>query len=124
MMGRADSHMSPTTAPDRVPCINPRCRRTAPRRPGDGQDARCICPKCWKVLPPRLRARHKQLSRVTRRLHRALDRGRYRERAPLWIKTEQHLWDAWGRWNSEVSHYFREPDRPIGLEAFMEETGL
>lgn len=114
------------TAPSRIPCINPRCRRTAPAEkyePGE----EIICRTCFKLLPAavaaRYRALHKRERRLLRLVEKAITRGKIGEPRVLRLQgTIQGLrlknWQA-------MRAYFQEPgDKPVGLDAFLEEMGL
>lgn len=105
------------TKPGRIPCINPKCRRTAK---DDGLNTQICCHKCWKLLPVHLTRRYKTL------------RCLYRSRERLCTRTDNHtnrinlircekLCDAnWRR----IWDYFNRPKAPEGLERFLEEQRL
>lgn len=103
------------TTPVRLHCIRPGCRRTAPSEKYDAGDE-IVCAKCWRAfVPARLRHRYKMLNakiRVAGRLgipdHAAIDRLE-RMRTMNWYAIRRALIGS---------------DRPAGLAAFLEGTGL
>lgn len=111
--------------PGRIPCLNPRCRRTAPADkypPG----TEIICGKCFRNLPKALKERHRRHERRYRKLRRAYRRREVRGTLPGLVggrfgHTACKVLDAsWVR----IRRYYREPERPHGLDAFLEEAGL
>jgi len=116
----------------RAPCLNPRCRRTF-RCEHEGETV--ICRKCWMLLPMAVRQRDKQLRRRLRLIKRMFEKGTdYRRRgrhfgAPhrgtpqaytMGVKFDR-LWDRhWAR----VRSFFLAPEKPVGLDTFLEELGL
>ncbi|MEH7904063.1 hypothetical protein V7794_22975 [Rhizobium laguerreae] len=110
----------------RIPCLNPNCRRTAAaeRYPGSSH---IICGKCWKQLPARTRARHKQLNARSRLLFRLSRKSRYGDalRRTQWQRIERHFDNAWIRLNQIIIRYFTATEQPpVGLEDFLKENGL
>lgn len=110
---------------ERVPCLNPRCRRTAPRdKYGDSMEI--VCGKCWKLLPQAVRDRYRALRRRERRLLRRIDR--LVARKAISGAQVERLRDGMSRacnrnWH-DIRSCFLAPARPIGLDAFLEEAGL
>lgn len=112
-------------APDRIKCLNPRCRRTAARaKYPDCTDI--ICQKCWKVVPQHLRDTNRRLDlrerRVLRQIERRVAAGTIARRTILSLQMSfrcrrEDNWDA-------IRKYFTEPEAPIGLEGFLKEIGL
>jgi len=109
----------------RIPCINPSCRRTAPAdsyEPGE----EIICRGCWRLLPPDLAARWKRFNRRERRLIRRIERRVARNEIPagrvrvIGVRMEARRAVIW----SEICAAFRSPEKPVGLDAFLRETGL
>lgn len=107
---------------DRIPCINPSCRRTAKR--DNEHEQEIICGKCFRALPISIRTRRKQLDRRNRKLDRLAKRRAF-----------QGDWDQWGRvgrlfdaaWEanwSAIRAYFQPGERPEGLGSFLEDMGL
>jgi hypothetical protein len=111
---------------DRIPCLNPRCRRTAPREKYGRWAEEIICGKCWRALPPAMRDRNRQLERRDRRLKRMVSRrlaaGTLERAAAAEIGNEltQALDENW----SAIRKYYLEPKVPVGLEGFLAEIGL
>ncbi|RWH31598.1 hypothetical protein [Mesorhizobium sp.] len=117
---------------DRTPCLNPSCRRTFKR---EHEDETIVCGKCWKLLPMPVRQRYKQLRRRMKlikrmdakgpdfrrrgRKHGAPDRG-----APqaftMGAKFDR-LWDRHWDW---IRAFYLTPEKPAGLDSFLEEIGL
>lgn len=113
------------TKPDRIPCINPRCGRTAPADKYD-PGSEIICGRCFRALPPRLRRAyriHKQREkRVLRRIDRRIAEG------TISAETVERLRRAFERAGTRVWNDIRAavvaPDRPAGLDTFLEEMRL
>lgn len=117
---------------DRIPCLNPRCRRTFKR---EHDDETAVCGKCWKLLPVTVRDRYKQLrrrSRVIDRLEAKGDAHRRRGRRhgqpdkgvpQSYTMRWQHdrLWRRLWDW---IEAFYLRPERPAGIESFLEEIGL
>jgi len=111
------------TSADRIPCLNPRCRRTAPsaRHPDCTE---IVCGKCWRLLPKAMRARYAALNRRNRRLDRLALKPRYGNRGPQWARLVG-LMDAAQRRNwRAIRAFFLAPALPEGLETFLEEMGM
>lgn len=98
---------------DRIPCINPRCGRTWPAEKCSGSEV--ICSKCF-ALQPDLRARYRRLSKLLRHSRRYPQKW-----TPQKLERLYDLFDA--NW-SKLKMSFLMPDRPIGLDVFLEEMGL
>lgn len=110
---------------DRIPCLVPGCRRTAPRK--KFPDAvELICGKHFRMLPKAVRDRRRDLKRRARRLERYMDRevakGRMTEggRRVLQEAMERDLDAIW----EKMRAYFLAPEKPVGLESVLEELGL
>lgn len=105
----------------RIPCINPSCRRTAPAEKFPGQEI--VCGKCWKLLPKAMTERYRQLRRARRRLER-LARNRVRKGGTVpetfGATLDRALQRNWG----EIHNYFVAPEKPVGLDTFLEEMGM
>ena len=103
------------TAPGRIPCIKPGCRRTAPlEKYGEGVDI--VCGKCWRAfVPARLKHRHKKLNAWLRRL------GRKRTPDPVKIDRVEGLHEM--NWRA-IRRALIGSRKPAGLDVFLEETGL
>lgn len=110
---------------DRIPCINPRCRRTAPAEkyePGE----EIICRGCFKLLPKSVADRYKALNKRERRVLRQVERriakgeitaDKVRVLEAAFSRLRYENWQA-------MRAFFRPVDKPEGLDAFLEEVGL
>lgn len=112
------------TKPDRTPCINPSCRRTAPR---DADDAEIICGRCFRALPAKLRDRFKQLRRREKMLLRLIDKriakGTVQVETIKLIEGRMRR-DFEANWQA-IRTYFRSASgSPVGLDGFLREIGL
>lgn len=106
---------------DRIPCLNPNCRRTEAQDKFPGSTG-IICGKCWKALPDRMRRRWKQLKARWKKIERAM-----RKRStpgPVWNRIVDRLDAAWTRLEADIRHYFTASEKPIGIEDFLKENGL
>jgi hypothetical protein len=113
------------TAPGRIPCVNPRCRRTASREKHPDWNV-MICRKCWRALPTSITQRIRELERRGRRLQtlikRRFRRGTLSSDTAIGLgdRIDELLREQW----SKVERYYVRPDKPAGLEGFLEEVGL
>lgn len=105
---------------DRIPCINPRCRRAAPANkyePG----VEIVCRGCWRLLPRHLTDPYKRLAKLRRkmvRLARKPDRAAQAEGLLLTIERAQDRnWQA-------IRGSLLGPAEPAGLGRFLEEMGF
>lgn len=105
---------------ERIPCINPPCRRTAPAEkyePG----AEIVCRGCWRLLPRHLTGAYKRLATLHRkmvRLARKPDRAAQAESLLLTIERAQaRNWQA-------IRGSFLAPAEPAGLTRFLDEMGF
>lgn len=110
---------------DRIPCLNPRCRRTAPRaRYPDCEEI--ICGKCYRTLPRDVRERLRTLERYERRICRLTQRRLAAgtlspdDAARIGERIMGQLAQQW----EEIKRRFLAPDQPAGLENFLAEMGL
>lgn len=106
----------------RTHCINPRCNRTgaADKFPGE-----MVCGKCFRTLPAEVRKKHRDYWREIRKWERRIVRTDdhlkiVKMNNIVWRLT--HLLNR--HWESEVRPRFLSPDRPEGLDAFLEEVGF
>lgn len=107
----------------RIPCINPRCRRTAAQDKFPDSDE-IICGKCFRVLPASLQRRHRTYWRRVTKLRRLLRRRDMLSRTvqlcrmgDLNDRSGHRVWLA-------IRAYFAPIDKPAGLDSFLEEVGL
>ena len=110
--------------PDRIPCINPRCRRTAARDKFPHSNE-IICGKCFRTLPVAAQREHRRLWREIRKWERRITRTSddivaNRIRRVLDRKSAQLN----RHWDSDIEPQFLAPQKPAGLDAFFEEAGL
>jgi hypothetical protein len=116
----------------RTPCINPRCRRTF-KQEHEGQTV--VCRKCWNLLPQAVRNRYKQLRRRMRLIERMDAKGvGYRrlgrkygqpgKGAPQAYMMRLKFDRAWERLWTGINAFYSAPERPLGLETFLQEAGL
>ncbi|MGS1095821.1 hypothetical protein ACVCNR_14685 [Aquamicrobium terrae] len=106
----------------RTSCINPRCNRTY-KQEHEGQEV--ICGKCFRSLPDAVRTNHRRYWRE----YRKWDRRIKRTRDELKILHMRVIRDRFGtmidcHWDAEIKPYFLSPEKPEGLDAFLEEVGL
>lgn len=109
-------------AGDRTPCINPRCRRTF-KREHEGEEV--ICGKCFRMLPEAVRKEHRgywnEIRKWDRRMARTSDQlkiVRMREiREHVANKVHTH-------WATHIKAPLLTPEKPEGLDTFLEEVGL
>lgn len=107
---------------DRVPCINPHCRRTFKREHASEE---IICGKCFRLLPEAVRKEHRGFWREIRKWDRRIARTsdglkivRMRAiRDRISSKLSTH-------WDAHIKGPLLAPDRPAGLDTFLEEVGL
>ncbi|MBO3760398.1 hypothetical protein [Ciceribacter sp. L1K22] len=110
---------------NRLPCINPRCRRTAAAEKYPGSDE-IICNGCYKSLPPALRQRWKTLTGRNRKLNRLHKKGAYRvpERNRQWWRISIRYDRAWTAFWLSLKLYFNQSETPVGIEDFLKENGI
>ncbi|EHK57727.1 hypothetical protein [Allomesorhizobium alhagi] len=107
---------------DRIRCINPRCRRTFAAGKHSGE---IICGKCFRILPEATRKEHRgywrEIRKWDRRITRTGDEIKVRRmravRDTLSVRLNLH-------WDTYIKALFLAPDKPEGLDAFLEELGM
>lgn len=110
------------TKPGRIPCLNPRCRRTADAAKFPPRTD-IICGRCWKRVPPELKNLIKRQRSLMRRIERRQQRLRNSPSNDVAIL--KRLRDRNHQTWSQVRDYFAEPSgEPEGLSQFLEESGL
>ena len=109
----------------RIPCVNPRCRRTAPADRHE-PDSEIVCGKCWRLLPKRLTTRYRALVKREKRLLRLVEKAIARRRIDAGrLERLHHAIGMLRRHNwSEIRRFFLSPEQPEGLAAFLEEAPL
>lgn len=109
----------------RIPCLNPRCRRTADAAKYAPAEEIC-CGKCFRSLPQCMRDRHRTLKRRDRRLQKRI--AVRLARRDIQRSTIERLHDTLDRAFHEnwqrIRNYFIAPVRPVGLDGFLQEIGL
>lgn len=107
--------------PGRTPCINPRCNRTADRAKFPDE---MICAKCFKSLPAEIKADYRnawrQYNLHCRRISRTSDELKLKK-----LHAKQGFWAmacdrAWWR----IRDHVITPDKPEGLDNFMQDIGI
>ncbi|MCO5085103.1 MAG: hypothetical protein M9939_26495 [Mesorhizobium sp.] len=107
---------------DRRPCINPRCRRTFKADDGSSET---ICGKCFRMLPEATRKEHRTYWREIRKWDRRVARTSDALKLPTMHRIRERLSDRLNRhWDAEIKAPFVTPEKPEGLDAFLEEVGL
>lgn len=106
---------------DRTPCINPRCRRTFKRQ---HQDEETICGKCFRALPVELRSEFKRCWREYRKWGRRITRTSDELKIARMQNTRTYWADGINRSWDRIRSSVITPEKPDGLDAFLEEVGL
>lgn len=106
----------------RNPCINPRCGRTF--KADDGSDE-VVCGKCFRTLPEAVRSEHRrywrEIRKWDRRILRTADNFKVNRMAAI---RDRLSWRLGLHWDAEIKPRFVAPEKPEGLDAFLEEVGL
>lgn len=108
---------------DRIPCITPGCRRTAPAdKYEDGSEI--ICAKCFRLLPEDVRKEHrecwKHVRKWSRKATRLTDPRKIGiAKRALW-RAQRRLMRNWSR----IRQIVTDPDSPSGIDNFMKEAGI
>jgi len=110
----------------RIPCLNPRCLRTADAAKFES-GCEIVCGKCWRNVPQRLRDRHRELKRRDRRMMRLIER-RVAKGEPVSQATIDHIAETadffWQENWGYIRACFLAPSAPVGIEGFLQEVGL
>jgi hypothetical protein len=107
---------------DRIPCINPRCRRTAP---ADKHGGEIICGKCFRTLPEAMRQEHRRYWREIRKWDRRITRTSDEIKILRMREISARMaWRLGMHWDREIKGFFLAPEKPAGLDAFLEEVGF
>lgn len=106
--------------PGRVPCINPACNRTFL-----DEGTETVCGKCFKCLPAEVRNEFRRLWRE----HRKWERRALRTGDELEAARKRAVSERFGRliercWEQRIKPFFERPEKPSGLDSFLEEVGL
>ncbi|WP_378952265.1 hypothetical protein [Mesorhizobium sp. ANAO-SY3R2] len=109
---------------ERIPCINPRCNCTAARDKFPNSDE-IICGKCFRALPEAVRQEHRrfwrEIRKWDRRIARTSDDIKIDRMRAIRDRVSRHL--SW-HWVREIKTFFLAPEKPAGLDTFLEEMGL
>lgn len=107
---------------DRIPCINPRCRRTAR---ADEHGSEIICGKCFRSLPEATRKEHRRYWREIRMWDRRIARTGDEIKLNRMRRIRDRLNGLLNaHWDAHIKAPFRAPDKPAGLDVFLEEMNL
>lgn len=105
---------------DRVPCINPRCRRTF-----KDEGSEIICGKCFRTLPEATRKEHRGYWRDIRKWDRRIARTSDELRIVRMRVIRDRLSDQLNQhWEEKIRPPFLSPEKPAGLDTFLEEIGF
>jgi len=108
---------------DRIPCINPRCRRTAPRRTAAVTEI--VCGKCWRAfVPASVRLRYRDVRRAWRTQERRIVRRGDTLSAASADQLRRRLMARVDANWQEIRAALLRPERPEGLDGFLQEVGL
>jgi hypothetical protein len=104
----------------RIPCINPRCRRTF-----KDEGTEVVCGKCFRTLPEALRVEFRRCWRE----HRNWERRAVRTSDEIEAQRKRAVSERFGRlihrlWEDQIKPFFTAPEKPAGLDVFLEEMGL
>lgn len=106
----------------RTPCINPRCKRTAPADEFPGE---MICGKCFRNLPVEVRNDHRRFWREIRKWKRRITKATD-ELKLVHMRNVVHMWQErlQSHWDAEIKDRVTNSEKPEGLDAILEELGL
>ena len=108
----------------RIPCVNPRCRRTAAADKYEG-NPEIICEKCFRTLPDAVRHEHRRFWREIRKWDRRIARNADGLKAARMHSVRERFNRMLNQhWDTDIKAYFVAPVKPVGLDAFLEEVGL
>ncbi|MBD9539968.1 hypothetical protein IB276_10945 [Ensifer sp. ENS04] len=110
---------------DRIACINPTCRRTAPR--AKFPDSRyIICRGCWNKLPALIKDRWNAIKTRHRIFQRLIRKPKFSADARLeqWRRVDRRMTLAEHALDASILHFFEAGQDPVGLDNFMKEIGL
>ncbi len=110
---------------DRISCINPTCRRTAPREMFP--DSRyIICRGCWNKLPSRIKDRWNAIKTRQRIFDRLVRKPKFSVdvRLEQWRRVDRRMTMAEHALDASILQFFHAGQEPAGLESFMKEIGL
>jgi len=106
---------------DRIPCINPRCRRTFKAE----RSSEIICGKCFRTLPEATRKEHRRLWRELRKWERRITRaGDELKASRIRRVLDRRSAQLNSHWDRHIKPTFLMPEKPAGLDAFLDEVGF
>lgn len=106
----------------RTPCINPRCRRTFK---ADDCGSEVVCGKCFRMLPQAVRKGHRGYWREIRKWERRIARtGDELKIVRMRAIRDRIAVNLGLHWDTFIKPFFLAPEKPEGLDAFLEEVGL
>jgi len=107
---------------ERIACINPHCRRTFK---AEEHSSEVICRKCFRSLPEHVRKEHRSYWREIRMWDRRSKRTGDELRITKMIALRDRVSFRLGRhWDTVIKPFFTQPEKPMGLESFLEDVGL
>lgn len=107
---------------DRIPCINPRCRRTFKADDGSSET---VCGRCFRGLPAEVIAEHRRYWREIRKWDRRIARTGDALKVMRMNEIRDRFTSLLNRhWDTEIKARFLTPEKPEGLDAFLAEVGL
>ena len=107
--------------PGRTSCINPACRRTADAEKFPDE---MICGKCFRALPPALREIHRDAWKSYRLYCRRINRtGDLLKLQTLKKIRDRHAFRIESNWQ-RIKECFLAPEKPEGLDNFLDEMGM
>lgn len=106
---------------DRIPCLNPRCGCTFARKPEHTEDSEICCRKCWKLVPKRLTDRYRALRSRDRKCVRLLKKTRRVDAMVHSNRMHRLLAELMRRNWADIHNFFHAPEKPEGLDNFIEE---
>lgn len=109
-------------SPDRTPCINPRCKRTFKRTAGHEE---VICGRCFRALPAAVRSEHRGYWREIRKWERRIAQSSDVLKIASMRSVSDTLSMRLGlHWDTHIKAPLIAPEKPEGLDAFLEEVGF
>lgn len=106
----------------RTPCINPKCRCTGKAEDFPGE---MICGKCFRALPQQVRNDHRFYWREIRKWQRRIVKTQD-EMKLVKMRNMVYMWQCRlsSHWDEYIKAPLLAPEKPEGLDVFLEELGL
>lgn len=106
----------------RTRCINTCCKRTAPADKFPGE---MICGKCFRSLPQQTRQERLGFWREIRKWERRITKTTDELKRSRMITIRNQWSDRLGNhWELKIKAFINSPEKPAGLDSFLEEMGL